>query len=163
MGSVNLLDFIEAEREVVESFLAKRPKKFPKGKKICFFPYIGGKFHLLNTLIPLIPPHEVYVEVFGGAANLLFNKPLSKVNVYNDIDGELVNLFLVVRDSPDEFVERFNLILYSRGLYYRWLQEEQEGCWPENPVERAARFYFIMRSSFSGLYSKGWSFKKRKS
>ena len=74
--------------------------------RLCFFPYIGGKYNLLKTLAPLIPPHEIYVEVFGGAANLLLNKPPSPVEVYNDVDGEIVNLFLVVRDSPKDFVER---------------------------------------------------------
>jgi len=54
----------------------------------------------------LIPQHRIYVEVFGEAANLLFNKPPSPVEVYNDVDGELVNLFLVVRDRPKDFVER---------------------------------------------------------
>jgi len=146
----------------VENRIRKALTKKPSRKKICFFPYIGGKFHLLKTLIPLIPPHEVYVEVFGGAANLLLNKPPSKVEVYNDIDGELINLFMVVRDSPDEFVERFQLLLYSRELYYRWVREEKKGLWPEDPVERAARFYFVMRSSFSGTYDKGWSFRKRR-
>ncbi|MCK4243397.1 DNA adenine methylase, partial [Candidatus Bathyarchaeota archaeon] len=61
---------------------------------------MGGKFNLLKTLLPLIPPHHIYVEVFGGAANLLLNKPPSPVEVYNDIHGELVNLFLMVRDKP---------------------------------------------------------------
>jgi len=56
------------------------------------------------------------VEVFGGAANMLLNKPPSPVEVYNDIDSDLVNLFLVIRDRREEFVERFRLTLYSRGL-----------------------------------------------
>ena len=75
--------------------------------RLCFFPYIGGKYNLLKALLPLVPRHHIYVEVFGGAANLLFNKPPSPVEVYNDIDGELVNLFLVVRDRSKDFVERF--------------------------------------------------------
>jgi DNA adenine methylase len=72
---------------------------FKSDKKLCFIPYIGGKFNLLNKLISLIPEHETYVEVFGGVGSLLLNKPPSKVEVFNDIDGDLINLFLVVRDT----------------------------------------------------------------
>jgi len=91
--------------------------------RTCFFPLIGGKFNLLKALQPLVPPHHIYVEVFGGAANMLLNKPPSPVEVYNDIDSDLVNLFLVIRDRRKEFVERFKLILYSRGLYKKWFDE----------------------------------------
>jgi len=129
-------------------------------QRLCFFPYIGGKYPLLKTLLPLIPPHKVYCEVFGGAASLLLNKPPSPVEAYNDIDGSLINLFTVVRDKPDEFVKRFEWILYSRELFSKWLEEEEQGLWPEDPVERAARFYYILRSSFSGSVDKGWSFQK---
>jgi DNA adenine methylase len=127
-------------------------------KKICFFPYIGGKFNLLKSLIPLIPAHKTYVEVFGGAASLLLNKPPSKVEVFNDADGELVNLFLVVRDHPQKFLKSFRLILYSREIYKRWAKEES----PEDSVKRAVRFYYLLRSSFNGLHDGGWSFNLKR-
>jgi len=125
--------------------------------RLCFFPYIGGKYNLLKALLPLVPPHHIYVEVFGGAANLLFNKPLSPVEVYNDVDGDIVNLFCVVRDRRDEFVERFRGILYSRRLYLNWVEEPP----PKDPVERAARFYYVLRCSFSGTLDRGWGFKRK--
>ena len=125
--------------------------------RTCFFPLIGGKFNLLKALQPLAPPHHIYVEVFGGAANLLLNKPPSPVEVYNDIDSDLVNLFLVIRDRRKEFVERFKLVLYSRGLYKRWFDEPM----PEDAVERAVRFYYIMRCSFGGNYGASWAFKRK--
>ena len=126
--------------------------------KLCFFPCIGGKYNLLKALLPLIPEHHIYVEVFGGAANLLLNKPPSPVEVYNDIDGELVNLFLVVRDRREDFADRFRLIHYSRGIFNKWSEE----AWPKDPVERAARFYYIARCSFSGKQgdAASWGFKR---
>ena len=80
------------------------------------FRFPGGKFFLVKKLLPLIPPHEVYVEVFGGAANLLFNKPPSKVEVYNDINSELVNFFRVLRDDVKWKILQEKLLLtpYSR-------------------------------------------------
>lgn len=124
--------------------------------KVCFFPYIGGKFNLVDKLISLIPEHETYVEVFGGAGSLLLNKPPSKVEVFNDIDGDLVNLFLVVRERSKEFVERFRFLLYSREINKRLSKEIKV----KDPVERAVRFYYVMRSCFSGKFGSGWSFKR---
>lgn len=126
----------------------------PSQKRTCFFPIIGGKFNILKTLLPLIPPHKVYVEVFGGAASLLLNKRPSRIEVYNDADGELVNLFMVVRDHPNEFLKGFKVILYSREIYNRWVKEPL----PKDPVERAVRFYYLLRSSFSGTHDGGWKF-----
>jgi len=123
-------------------------------KKICFFPIIGGKFNFLKTLIPLIPSHRIYVEVFGGAASLLLNKPPSRIEVFNDADRELVNLFLVVRDAPKKFLKGFRLMLYSREIYNRWAEEP----FPKDPFERAVRFYYLLRSSFSGVHDGGWRF-----
>jgi len=57
---------------------------------------------MVNKLLPLIPKHHTYVEVFGGAANLLLAKEPSAVEVYNDIDSGLVNFFRVIRDK-DKF------------------------------------------------------------
>jgi DNA adenine methylase len=124
----------------------------------CFFPYIGGKFNLLKKLISLIPEHKTYVEVFGGAGTLLLNKPKSKVEVFNDVDSDLINLFMVVREKPEEFLRKFRFLLYSRELNKRWSRAIDS----DDLVERAARFYYVIRSSFSGSWGAGWSFKKNK-
>jgi len=71
-----------------------------------FFPYLGGKHFLVKKLLPLIPPHMCYVEVFGGAAALLFAKPSRTTEAYNDLDSDLYNLFVVVRDRKKESLER---------------------------------------------------------
>jgi DNA adenine methylase len=61
--------------------------------------YHGGKWMLAPWIIGFFPPHRVYTEAFGGAASVLFRKPRAKlVEVYNDADGEIVNVFRVLRD-----------------------------------------------------------------
>ena len=132
--------------------------------KFCMVPYLGGKQALCKKLIKLLPPidsYKIYCEPFGGAASILLNKPKSKIEVYNDLDGNLVNLFMVVRDHPEKFLERFNLLLYSRELNSRWTQDFLKGRWPEDPVERAARYYYVFRSSFKGCLGPGWAFSRR--
>lgn len=119
---------------------------------------MGGKQYLARRLISLIPPHRAYVEVFGGAASVLLNKAPSEVEVLNDIDGELVNLFMVVRERPGEFIRYVASLPYSRELYERWQRAIKSKEPRGNKIERAARFYFLIRSSFYGHVEKGWRF-----
>jgi len=123
-------------------------------------PYLGGKQALVPKLLPLIPEHTAYVEVFGGAAALLLNKPPSPIEVYNDYDSELVNLFEVIRDDVDAFLKRADFLLYSRELYTRWQADLEEGKLPEDRVERAVRFWYVIRSAFGAHPDKGWAFQR---
>ena len=130
-----------------------------------FFPYLGGKHFLVKQLLRLIPEHEIYVEVFGGSASLLLNKPKSPIEVYNDLNGELVNLFAVVRDRPLEFISRLEPLLYSRELYEKWRKEFAPGEMARfepgaDPVERAVKFYFCLRANFAGRVWGGWAFAR---
>jgi DNA adenine methylase len=123
-------------------------------------PYFGGKQALVSQLTAMIPPHIAYVEVFGGAAALLLNKPPSDIEVYNDIDSSIVNLFEVIRDNPDQFLERAEYLVYSRELFERWADEVEAKQWPADPVERALRFWYVLRSSFAAHPEKGWAFSR---
>ena len=131
-----------------------------EGPRLSLLPYMGGKQMMVTRLIPLIPEHAAYVEVFGGGAALLLNKPPSSIEVYNDLDGELVNLFETVRNSPDEFVKRAEFLLYSRELNEKWKADLKENRHPEDSVERALRFWYLMRSSFAAHPYKGWAFSE---
>jgi len=71
-------------------------------------PWIGGKRRLADRLIPQFPPHECYVEVFAGGAALYFMRPPAPVEVINDVNGELVNLYRVVKNHLEEFVGNSN-------------------------------------------------------
>lgn len=61
--------------------------------------YHGGKFRLAPRLVDVLPPHRVYTEVFGGAASVLMRKPRSYAEIYNDLDGEVVNVFRVLQNA----------------------------------------------------------------
>jgi len=126
--------------------------------RLSFLPYFGGKQRFIKTILPLLPKHTRYVEVFGGSAAVLLNKPPSPVEVYNDIDGLLVNLFIVVRDHPQEFARCVQSLPYSRQLYERWQRQVKNGRLTGNQIEQAVRFYYMLRSSFFGHVEKGWRF-----
>lgn len=81
--------------------------------------YLGSKWRLAPWIIAQFPPHEIYVEPFGGAAGvLLLRKQPTRTEVYNDVDGEVVNLFRVLR-SPRaaELIRQVSLTPYARAEY----------------------------------------------
>ena len=110
-------------------------------------PWIGGKRRLAKHILPLFPEHTCYVEPFCGAAALYFMKEPAKVEVINDINGELVNLYRVVQHHLEEFVRQFKWALSSRQIF-KWLQATPTE--PLTDIHRAARFYYLQRSAFGG-------------
>jgi len=80
--------------------------------------YHGGKWRLAPWIIGFFPDHRAYVEPFGGAGSVLMRKPRSYAEVYNDLDGEIVNLFRVLRDNGDELVRMIELTPFSREDFY---------------------------------------------
>ena len=110
-------------------------------------PWIGGKRRLAKHILPLFPAHECYVEPFCGAAALYFFKEPSKVEVLNDVNGELVNLYQVVRHHLEEFVRQFKWSLTSRVMF-KWLQTTPEETLTD--IQRAARFFYLQKMAFGG-------------
>src|SRR6266498_1364876 len=84
-----------------------------RGKLIAFGWY-GGKFSHLNWLLPLLPNCHHYCEPFAGSAAVLLNRTPSPVETYNDIDGEVVNFFRVLRDQKERLIEAIGLTPFSR-------------------------------------------------
>ena len=111
-------------------------------------PWIGGKRRLADRLLPGFPAHDCYVEAFAGGAALFFMRPYpAKVEVLNDINGDLINLYRVVQNHLEEFVRQFKWALTSRQVF-KWLQITR----PETltDIQRAARFYYLQQNTFGG-------------
>lgn len=117
-------------------------------------PWLGGKRRLADTIIPRFPKHTCYVEVFAGGAALYFLRHPAEVEVINDINGDVVNLYRVVKNHLEEFVRQFKWALSSREVF-KWTQATP----PETltDIQRAARFYYLQHQAFGGrVESQTW-------
>lgn len=79
--------------------------------------YHGGKWRLAPWIISHFPAHDIYTEAYGGAASVLLRKPRSYAEVYNDLDGEIVNVFRVLRERSAELCRVLELTPYARAEY----------------------------------------------
>lgn len=106
--------------------------------------YHGGKFRLAPWIIGHFPSHKVYVEPFGGAASVLMQKPRSHGEVYNDLDGDIVNVMRVLQDrtARERLAELVTLTPYARA--------EFDLAWEpvDDPVERARRTFIRAEMGF---------------
>ena len=112
------------------------------------FGWYGGKFSHLDWLLPLLPTCHHYCEPFAGSAAVLLNREPSPVETYNDIDGEVVLFFRVLRQRHEELIRAIALTPFSREEYHRAI------CGPTDDisdVERARRFYIKARQTRTGL------------
>lgn len=117
-------------------------------RKRIVFGWYGGKFSHLDWLLPLLPAAHHYCEPFAGSAAVLLNRAPSPVETYNDIDGEVVNFFRVLRDKHDELIRVISLTPFSREEYYEAIYGSVKGI---SDVERARRFYIRARQTRTGL------------
>ena len=109
--------------------------------------WVGGKKKLRTKIVELIPPHTCYVEVFGGAGWILFAKEKSDVEIWNDIDSELVNFYSIVKTRPAEFIETFDLTIVSREIFENFRYADLSRM---NELERAHRFYYLIMAGWGG-------------
>lgn len=106
--------------------------------------WFGGKWLLAPWIIAHFPAHRVYVEPFGGGGSVLLRKPRAYAEVYNDLDGEIVNLFRVLRDEGHaaRLIELLRLTPFAREE----LEAAYDRC--EDPVERARRLIVLCFQGF---------------
>ncbi len=106
----------------------------------------GGKRYLWRWIVDHFPPgyeSMTYVEPFGGMASVLLNKQPSQVEVFNDVDAEVFNLFTVLRKHQDEFLRALTLTPYHELAF-------KSGSSGTGPVERAVAFYVRCRQTLGG-------------
>jgi len=103
--------------------------------------YFGGKWQVAAEIISHFPPHSVYVEPFGGGASVLLQKPRLSgkkgIEVYNDLDGDVVNFFRVLRERPDDLIRAIYLTPFAKEEY----ELSQKSMTDLDDLERARRFY----------------------
>jgi DNA adenine methylase len=95
--------------------------------------YHGGKWRIAPWIISFFPPHRIYVELFGGGGSVLLRKSRSYSELYNDLDGEMVNLFTVAREQGDKLMEKLILTPYAREEFILAYEPS------DDPLEQARR------------------------
>lgn len=126
------------------------------------FPYPGNKARHAKWILEHIPEHECYVELFGGAAGVLFNKPRSKIEVYNDLNGDIPHFFRVLRDRGDELQEWLRNVPHSREIHEEWATQYFDGERSDDDIERAGRFFTLRYTTFGGEIGSKSGFKANK-
>lgn len=116
--------------------------------KLIAFGWYGGKFSHLDWLLPLLPQTTHYCEPFGGSAAVLINREPSPIETYNDLDGEVVNFFRVLREQKAALVEAVGLTPFSREEFESAIKEPTNGL---SDLERARRFFIRARQVRTGL------------
>jgi DNA adenine methylase len=123
------------------------PIHTPAGRKRIAFGWYGGKFSHLDWLLPLLPECHHYCEPFAGSAAVLLNRAPAPLETYNDIDGEAVNFFRVLRERKEALIEAIGLTPFAREELYRAVSAN--GGAPD--LERARMFYVRARQARTGL------------
>lgn len=111
------------------------------------FRYAGGKFYARKLILEHIPNHTHYIEPFVGGGSIFFAKAKAEFNWLNDIDPDLINTYLVIQNNSIELVD---CLKGEEALKekHKWYKNEYI---PSNDLERAKRWYYLNRTSYSGI------------
>ena len=108
---------------------------------------MGGKSKLRKTIIDMIPEHTCYIELFFGAGWVYFGKETSKVEVINDIDKELINLFKMIKHHAPEVERMLEYEFSGRDMFEEYKNHTIEHL---TEINRAVRFLYLITQSFAG-------------
>lgn len=111
------------------------------------FRYAGGKFYARKLILEHIPDHTCYIEPFVGGGSIFFAKDKVEKNILNDADPDLINTYLIIRDRVNELIAALDgeQALKERHAWYK------NEFIPTNELERAIRWYYLNRTSYSGI------------
>ena len=118
--------------------------KCAKNKTQMILRRLGNKSQIADKIISHFPKHKIYYELFMGTGSVFFKKPKSQYNILNDLDSDVYNLFLIVKDFKEDLINLFILTPMCEDLFYYWKETLET-----DPVKKALRFLFL--SSFSYL------------
>lgn len=104
--------------------------------------YPGGKWRIADWIISHFPEHKVYLEPFFGSGACFFNKTPAYIETINDLDGDIVNLFTVCREHPEELSQLINLTPFARDEFLNCYERS------DNPIEQARRTLVRYHQSF---------------
>lgn len=136
-----------------------------KQDQLSAFSWYGGKTCHLNWLLPIIDSveHKAFVEPFAGSGAIILNKKPSPVEVYNDLYGDVVNFFQVLRNQGDELIKLLELTPYSREEFAFCCEDKED----HSSLEKARRFFVKARQVRNGLATMAtagrWSYTKKDS
>ena len=108
---------------------------------------MGGKSKLRNKIINMLPSHTTYIELFFGAGWVYFGKDKSKVEVINDIDKELINLFKIIKYHAPEIKRLLQYEFSGRDIFEEYKNSTLEHL---TEIHRAIRFLYLINNSFAG-------------
>ncbi len=133
----------------------------PRGRRLTPFPWFGGKTVHLKNILPHLPEDATcFVDLFGGSAAVILNVKPYPVEVYNDLDEDVVNFFKVLRENTEELIQAISLTPYSRKEFSLALARSSTG----GRIERARQFYVrIMQcrsSSPTATRDSDWRYSK---
>jgi DNA adenine methylase len=98
--------------------------------------YPGAKNRIADWICEYIPKHDVYVEPYFGSGAIFFSKPPARIETINDMDGNVVNYFKVIRERPEELVQALRMTPYGRDEYNNSFNINKT----DNEIERARKF-----------------------
>ena len=116
------------------------------------FRYPGNQIYALDTLLSLIPEHRYYAEPFCGGASIFFGKPKAEGNWLNDVDRELIDTYIAIRDQPEELIAALTGEEISEKRYDHF----KTGFTPRNSFETAVRWFYLNRTSRIETMSRFW-------
>ena len=124
------------------------PRHAPRsGKSNSPFRYPGGKFYARRLILDVLPRHTHYCEPFAGGASIFFAKDKAEWNLLNDLDEEVINTLIHIRDNVEDLIYLLDGIPATKELHSFYKNEYK----PNTDLERAFRWYYLNRISYSGI------------
>jgi len=123
-------------------------------------PYYGGKFTMSKRLIEMIPPHERYIEVFAGGASMFFRKKKVKWNVLNDLDNDIVNLYICVLKEFEELKRHIYWYVKSRTLFEEFSEIIKDGKIDKNYNISVKEELKLSRNKLQNVTIENFDFKE---